>query len=250
MNRFSYRALLAALLASAAGAAAFAQDTTTTLDYFSPVTYQMTITRPGAQSGDATRDKSDLAFELFDNRTLLRLILGPETSLKKWSLVAQANSADFETETLGSFTLVARHRSGEVRPLPEGMSFELVLGTSVQTGSETREGTGTEVGDRISAATNLGQLASLEQNIPARGASGAAGRLEADGYVTHGTAFATLSGDAADAGAVLRPTGGSYRASGFFYEAGDEIADGMVELLITFGRPTIVPVTAAPPPPP
>lgn len=240
MTRFSSRALLlAASLVLVGSSVLRSQDSATSVDYFLPVTYQMVVTRPGET---ATESKTTLAFESFKNRDLLALIV-PDEPLKNWALVAKGNSADFGTaeQPFESLRLVARHRrSGEVRELPEGMTFSLALSTAraaktttVTEVPENEEATG----ETLTGSETIEQIAELAQAIPG------SGTIEsAIGYLSHGTVYAEISG-ATNLGPVLRPTAATYRASGSFDSEG-ETADGMVELIITFGSPTRTPVEA------
>jgi hypothetical protein len=240
MIRLLPRALPATLLALLCGALARAEDNAASVNYFLPVTYQMVVTHPDSTTTTDTREKTDLAFQLFNNREILRLILGSTTPLANWTLVAAGNSTEFAAspKPFSTLRLAARNRrTGEVRNLPEGASFNLTLSdASAQATTEVRKAATppeTTPGELLSRSVAIEQLAFLNQEIP-----GAGFIFDALGSLSHGTLLDEIKG-ATNLGPLLRPTSASYRASGGF-EAEDETKDGMVELFIRFGTPTSV----------
>lgn len=220
-------------------------------DYFSAVTYNMVITRESTLTGTASSERRRFKFEIFDNRDLLRVILGAQepaiTNLRGWALVARGNSASFtDTSSVASLVIGARHRDGRFFPLPPGAALTLDLFEgAAPTNSVRVVDRGTLVEDPaddtlVSETRSIAQLAELEQAIPAVPGRTlqSTGTIDATGYLSHGTVYGTFSLGGATIGPVYRPTSASYRASGPF-TAPDTEKSGIAEVLIRFGAPVV-----------
>ncbi len=244
MPRLLFRPLAVALLVLAGLLPAVAQDET--VRYLLPVSYDMVITRPGVSttttSKGVTTEKVPYSFEVFATRDLLKLILGVSTDAetKGWSLYARSDSATFtDPDGLETLELIARRKNDaeEPRTLPEGMSFSLLLSTvSAYSSSSVRDDAAT--GPVLSKREGIIQLATLTQALPARGTR-SAGTLETTGYLSHGLVYdkVTIGGETT-AAAINFPTSAVYRASGMF-KADTTAEDGIAEVLISFGAPTL-----------
>ncbi len=235
---------LSIFIASLLGASHVRAAELASIDYFLPVTYDMVITR--SVDTDASGNNSALRYEVFDNTALLRLILKANniTSLTNWTLVAQGNAAvateggdnSQVTDTLSTLKIVARNSvTGAIKePTPE-VAISLTPTSTSAVASGTRRQTvpaESEPATVVSHTTHLRRLALLNQELPAKG-NRPSGRLEASGLITYTNVYnkVTIGGDRTS-GPVVRPIGGTFRASGPY---GD---DGMAEVRIILGEPT------------
>ncbi len=239
MSRFLSLSILAACLL---GASHVRAAELASVDYFLPVTYDMVITR--AVDTDASGNNSALRYEVFDNTALLRLILKANniTSLTNWTLVAQGNAAVASeggdnsqiTDTLSTLKIVARNSvTGAIKePTPEVAISLTPTSTSAVASGTRRQTNDGETATVVSHTTHLRRLALLSQELPAKGTR-PSGRLEASGLITYTNVYNNVTvGNDRTSGPVVRPIGGTFRASGPY---GD---DGMAEVRIILGEPT------------
>ncbi len=177
MFRLSFLSLLALGLFLVRGHAETA--TLASVDYFLPVTYDMVITRSVAKtSGDANKQRSELDYELFNSRDLLKLILEANgvSKLANWSLVARGNTATFSdpraTDTLSSLQIVARNsKTGEIKTAPESvaLAFTQVQDPCAYSRTERQTDPADEDTDPtvVSGGASLSRIAEFTQKIPA-----------------------------------------------------------------------------------
>jgi hypothetical protein len=213
------------------------------VDYFLPVTYDMVITR--SVDTVPSGDKTELKYEIFNTNDLLLSILRSNniTSLTNWTLVAYGNAAvstegsdnSTVTDTLSSLEIVARNTvTGAVKSPVSPISLSLAPTSDLVATSGTRRQTVPPEGDPatiVAHTTTVRRLAQLTQTLKARG-SRPAGTLEATGRISYTNLYNKVTvGNDRTSGPVVRPVGGTFRASGPY------ASDGMVELRIIFGEP-------------
>jgi hypothetical protein len=251
MSRFLSLSILAACLFGAVhGRAAELAS----VDYFLPVTYDMVVTRsvPATASGD----KTELKYEIVDTTDLLRSILRSNniTSLTNWTLVARGNAAvaaegsdnSQVTDTLSSLKIVARNTvTGDFEEPASEIALSLAPTSDFVATSGTRRQTVPAEGSAaavVSHTTVVRRLAQLTQGLAARGTR-PAGTLEATGLFTYTNRYNEVAvGKDRTSGPVVRPVGGTFRASGPYG------SDRMVELRIILGEPSYrKPAPAVPP---
>lgn len=248
MSRTFFLPLSAAL---ALAASSVANAAIASVNYLIPVRYDMVITRASTSSestaGGVTTEKTAFSFEVFTDKDLLKLILGVTTDaeIKGWSLYAVSDSETFTNAAgIESLQLVARKKSDAdpIRDLPEGQSFALELNEARAYSSSTLY-EGDEEDPVLSNRESILQLATLTQALPARGAR-SAGTLTTTGLISHGIILnkVTIGGETTDA-PITRPTAATYRAAGTF-NAENDAEDGLAEVLISFGAPTLEAVEA------
>lgn len=117
MPRLFFRSALAALAALAAFASvAQAARQLVSVDYFCPVTFQLTCKRelPTVETSKGTSNA--VAVTRLGNRDLLLPVVAERGGkLSDWSIVAYSNSDTLEK--LGDLALVARRKNGDIHPL-------------------------------------------------------------------------------------------------------------------------------------
>jgi hypothetical protein len=239
MSRFLSLSILAACLFDAAhGRAAELAS----VDYFLPVTYDMVITR--SVDTVASGDKTALKYELFDTADLLRSILKANniTSLTNWTLVAKGTATvategsdnSQVTDTLSSLEIVARHTlTGAIREPASEIALSLAPTSDFVATSGTERQTDPDEGAStvVAHTTAVRRLAQFTQGLTARGTR-PAGMLEATGLITYTNRYNKVTvGNDRTSGPVVRPIGGTFRASGPY------ASDGMVEVRIILGEP-------------
>jgi hypothetical protein len=213
------------------------------VDYFLPVTYDMVITRsvPTAASGD----KTALKYEIFTTADILLSVLRSNniTSPTNWALVARGNAAvstegsdnSSVTDTLSSLEIVARNTvTGAIKKPVSPIFLSLAPASELVATSGTRRQTVPESGPAtiVAHTTTVRRLAQLTQGLKARG-SRPAGTLEATGLINYTNLYnKVVVGNDRTSGPVVRPIGGTFRASGPYG------SDGMVELRIILGEPS------------
>jgi hypothetical protein len=235
MSRFLSLSILAACLFGAAhGRAAELAS----VDYFLPVTYDMVITR--SVDTVASGDKTALKYELFDTTDLLRSILKANniTSLTNWTLVARgtasvgSNNAQV-TDTLSSLEIVARNTvTGDTEEPTSAIALSLAPTSEFVATSGTRRQTDpNDAATVVAHTTTVRRLAQFTQGLTARGTR-PAGMLEATGLITYTNRYSEVTvGNDRTSEPVVRPIGGTFRASGPY------ASDGMVEVRIILGEP-------------
>lgn len=249
MPRLFSRTLAFGLLALAGLSSALAEITS--IRYLIPVSYDMVITRPGVSASSTkngvTTETTTHSFEVFNNKDILKLILGVTTDagIKDWSLYAVGVYSVTGDEIfpdpagLETLELVARKKNDteDATSLPTGMSFSLSLSsTRAYSSSAIRDNSAT--GEVLSKRDGIIQLATLTQTLPVRG-DRPAGTLETTGYLSHGLIKNKVTiGKETTSTAVNFPTTAVYRAAGTFKTESPSSEDGLAEVLIAFGSPT------------
>ena len=221
--------LLAVLLVLPAAMLGAAPRQLESFNYFSPATYELTITREQDTTSTTRGTTNAVTTTRITQRDLLKSVVESEGygKLEDWSLVAYSNSETYDD--VADLDLVALNRKNGARVSVDSIRLDTLSFLDIQ--SSASEVTRSTEGTLLKASFDQKYLVSCEQLL-------ADGTLTASGALTHSLGYGPLKA-AGQSLLALKPGALRLVLTGVHVS---EAGNGVAKLTLTLGAPRVVTV--------